>query len=71
MPERVKTVVDAVIEGKDIGMLGEQRINVLLLNLALDRQFGRPAPAQAKERKDSDVEDSANVKPATVSDQIQ
>jgi len=71
MPERVKTVVEAVIEGKDIGMLGEQRVNVLLLNLALDRQFGRPAPAQAKERKDSDVEDSANVLPATVSDQIQ
>jgi potassium-transporting ATPase KdpC subunit len=41
-PARVQAVVEANIEGRDFGLLGEPRINVLLLNLALDRRFGRP-----------------------------
>ncbi len=40
--ERVQAAVKAMIEGRDFGLLGEPRVNVLLLNLALDRQFGRP-----------------------------
>ena len=42
--ERVKAVVDANTEGRTFGILGEPRVNVLMINLALDRQFGRPAP---------------------------
>jgi K+-transporting ATPase ATPase C chain len=42
--ERVKAVVESSIEGRTFGILGEPRVNVLLVNLALDRQFGRPAP---------------------------
>lgn len=42
--ERVAGVVRDQIEGRELGFLGEPRINVLLLNIALDRQFGRPSP---------------------------
>ena len=42
-PDRVKAVVEANVEGRTFGILGEPRVNVLLANLALDRQFGRPA----------------------------
>ena len=40
---RIRAVVEDSIEGRDLGVLGEPRVNVLLLNLSLDRQFGRPS----------------------------
>jgi hypothetical protein len=44
-------------------------MNVLLLNLVLNHQFGRPTQAQAQDEKGSDKQDTANVQPATLSDQ--
>jgi K+-transporting ATPase ATPase C chain len=39
-PERIRQVIADLTEGRDLGFLGEPRVNVLLLNMALDRQFG-------------------------------
>ena len=40
--ERVVAVITEYTSGRDFGFLGEPRVDVLAVNLALDRTFGRP-----------------------------
>lgn len=39
---KVQAIVDAHTVGRDLGVLGEARVNVLRVNLALDAAFGIP-----------------------------
>jgi K+-transporting ATPase ATPase C chain len=39
--DQIRTMIASHTEGRDLGFLGEPRVNVLLLNLDLDRTFPR------------------------------
>jgi K+-transporting ATPase ATPase C chain len=41
-PDRIRDVIESRVEGRDLGLFGEPRVNVLVVNLALDQKFGRP-----------------------------
>jgi len=40
-PEQIRELISAQTEGRDLGILGEARVNVLKLNLTLDERFPR------------------------------
>src|SRR5262249_40098567 len=41
-PDRVRAILAARVEDRDLGFLGEPRVNVVLLNMDLDRTLGGP-----------------------------
>jgi K+-transporting ATPase ATPase C chain len=43
-PAEIKALVDAHIEARTFGVLGEPRVNVVMLNRALDAMLGGPPP---------------------------
>jgi hypothetical protein len=47
-PEQVEELITAHTDGRDLGMLGEPRVNVLMLNLALDAQYPVPTTQPGK-----------------------
>jgi K+-transporting ATPase ATPase C chain len=42
-PARIAEAIQTHVDGRDLGVFGEPRVNVLAVNLALDQQFGKPA----------------------------
>jgi potassium-transporting ATPase KdpC subunit len=46
--ERVRAVIEAHVEDRDLLVLGEPRVNVLLVNLAFDRMFGKPSAGASR-----------------------
>jgi potassium-transporting ATPase KdpC subunit len=46
--DQINQMIDQFTEGPDLGLLGEPRVNVLKLNLALDQKLGAPKTAAAR-----------------------
>jgi K+-transporting ATPase ATPase C chain len=44
---RIAATLNEAVSGRDLGFLGEPTVNVLELNLTLDRQFGQAVPVPA------------------------
>jgi K+-transporting ATPase ATPase C chain len=43
-PEQVEELITAHTDGRDLGILGDPGVNVLMLNIALDAKYPLPAP---------------------------
>lgn len=45
-PARLRPLLDRMVEGPDLGVLGEPRVNVLLLNREVDKLLGSPVSSR-------------------------
>ncbi len=56
-PDKIAAIINAAVEGRTLGFIGEPRVNVLLVNLDLDKQLGgRPTPVPGQDRKEEKKE---------------
>ena len=51
----IQAIVDRYTDGSTFGVLGEPRVNVLRVNLALDEQYGRPGASPAAAAQQSEA----------------
>jgi potassium-transporting ATPase KdpC subunit len=52
-PDKVEAIINAAVEGRTLGFIGEPRVNVLLVNLELDKQLGgSPTAVPGQDRKE-------------------
>ena len=70
-PDRIEEVIRGHVEGRDLGLFGEPRVNVLSTNLALDQHFGKPAPLlppRARRRRQSNCQMPVRIRTLVVAD---
>jgi potassium-transporting ATPase KdpC subunit len=69
--DRVKGVVEASVESRTFGIFGEPRVNVLVVNLALDRQFGKATPLPPAPEKKEPKKEAVPPPPSSEADPAQ
>ena len=68
-PDKITAIINAVVEDRTLGFIGEPRVNTIRVNLELDRQFGRPAPVPGQDRKEEKKETAPAVDAAAAQKQ--
>ena len=70
-PDKIAAIINAAVEGRMLGFIGEPRVNTIRVNLELDRQFGRPAPVPGQDRKEEKKDEKNEAAAAAAAAQKQ